>query len=62
MRAKSPGIRTVETFPAKEATKPASDRRVCLMRDPIYRTDVLSAAMGYFQVPMVSYDMVTGMK
>ena len=43
-------------------TIPAADRRVCLMQDPIYRTDVTSAAMGYFQVPMVSYDMATGKK
>ena len=41
---------------------PAGDRRVCLMQDPIYRADVTSAAMGYFQVPMVSYDMATGKK
>jgi len=37
-------------------TIPATDRRVCLMQDPIYRMDVVAAAMGYFQVPMLSYD------
>ena len=26
------------------------------MQDPIYRMDVVVAAMGYFQVPMLSYD------
>jgi rhamnogalacturonan endolyase len=38
---------------------PAVDRRVCLMRDPIYRIDVAHAAMGYMQVPMLSYDMAS---
>jgi len=38
---------------------PAADRRVCLMRDPIYRIDVAHAAMGYMQVPMLSYDMAS---
>jgi rhamnogalacturonan endolyase len=38
-------------------TIPATDRRVCLMQDPIYRMDVVCAAMGYFQVPMTSYDL-----
>jgi rhamnogalacturonan endolyase len=32
-------------------TIPATDRRVCLMQDPIYRLDVAGAAQGYFQVP-----------
>ncbi len=41
-------------------TIPANDRRVCLMQDPIYRIDVLCAAMGYFQVPMTSYDLTAG--
>jgi hypothetical protein len=27
------------------------------MQDPIYRTDVIHAAMGYYQVPMTSYDL-----
>ena len=43
-------------------TIPAADRRVCLMQDPIYRADVVVAAMGYFQVPMTSYDLATGKK
>jgi len=34
-------------------TIPAKDRRVCLMQDPIYRTDVAHAAMGYWKVPML---------
>ncbi|MBN1854628.1 MAG: hypothetical protein JW829_17990 [Pirellulales bacterium] len=38
------------------STIPATDRRVCLMQDPIYRTDVIHAAMGYYQNPMLSYD------
>jgi len=37
----------------------ATDRRVCLMQDPIYRIDVAHAAMGYMQVPMLSYDMAS---
>ncbi|MCL4194822.1 MAG: hypothetical protein KJZ87_23995, partial [Thermoguttaceae bacterium] len=40
-------------------TIPASDRRVCLMQDPLYRLDVVAAAMGYYQVPMTSYDLAT---
>jgi rhamnogalacturonan endolyase len=40
-------------------TIPATDRRVCLMQDPLYRMDVVCAAMGYFQVPMTSYDLAT---
>ena len=40
-------------------TIPAADRRVCLMQDPIYRMDVVCAAMGYYQVPMLSYDVAT---
>jgi rhamnogalacturonan endolyase len=39
---------------------PASDRRVCLMQDPLYRMNVVVAAMGYYQVPMTSYDVATG--
>ena len=34
-------------------TIPATDRRTCLMQDPIYRIDVAHAAMGYFQTPMI---------
>jgi rhamnogalacturonan endolyase len=40
-------------------TIPAADRRVCLMQDPLYRMDVVCAAMGYYQVPMLSYDVAT---
>jgi len=43
-------------------TIPAADRRTCLMQDPLYRADVTHAAMGYFQVPMLSYDLATGGK
>ena len=43
-------------------TIPAIDRRVCLMQDPLYRLDVVVAAMGYYQVPMLSYDLATGKK
>ncbi|GAF79679.1 unnamed protein product, partial [marine sediment metagenome] len=43
-------------------TVPAIDRRPCLMQDPIYRADVICAAMGYFQVPMLSYDLATRKK
>jgi rhamnogalacturonan endolyase len=38
-------------------TVPAADRRVTLMRDPIYRMDVVAAAMGYYQVPCLSRDL-----
>jgi rhamnogalacturonan endolyase len=41
---------------------PATDRRVCLMQDPLYRMDVVVAAMGYYQVPMLSYDLARGKK
>jgi len=40
-------------------TVPATDRRPCLMLDPIYRLDVVMAAMGYYQVPMLSHDLAT---
>jgi rhamnogalacturonan endolyase len=40
-------------------TLPATDRRPCLMQDPLYRMDVAVAAMGYFQPPMLSYDLAT---
>jgi rhamnogalacturonan endolyase len=36
-------------------TLPATDRRVCLMQDPIYRLDVAMTAMGYTPVPTTSY-------
>jgi rhamnogalacturonan endolyase len=41
-------------------TIPAVDRRRCLMQDPLYRADVTHAAMGYYQIPMTSYDLATG--
>jgi rhamnogalacturonan endolyase len=34
---------------------PASDRRVTLMQDPLYRNDVTHRSMGYPHVPMTSY-------
>ena len=34
---------------------PATDRRVCLMQDPLYRNDVTHRSMGYAHVPMPSY-------
>ena len=33
----------------------ASDRRVTLMQDPLYRNDVTHRSMGYPHVPMTSY-------
>ncbi len=38
---------------------PATDRRTCLMADRLYRMDVVVAAMGYYQVPMTSYDLAS---
>jgi hypothetical protein len=35
-------------------TIPAADRRVTLLRDPIYRTDVTGGAQGYYQIPGLS--------
>ncbi|MBI5817748.1 MAG: silent information regulator protein Sir2 [Verrucomicrobia bacterium] len=35
-------------------TIPATDRRTCLMQDPIYRIDVAEAAQGYYGVPTLS--------
>ena len=32
-----------------------TDRRVCLMQDPLYRNDVTHRSMGYPHVPMTSY-------
>lgn len=32
-------------------TLPASDRRICLLRDPIYRIDVCEVSSGYYNVP-----------
>jgi len=36
-------------------TIPASDRRVCLLQDPVYRCDIAHEAMGYTQPPSTSY-------
>jgi rhamnogalacturonan endolyase len=36
-------------------TIPATDRRVSLMQDPLYRHDVTHRSMGYPHVPMTSY-------
>jgi rhamnogalacturonan endolyase len=41
-------------------TIPASDRRVCLMQDALYRNDVTHRSMGYAHVPLTSYYL--GMK
>ena len=35
-------------------TIPATDRRVTLMQDPLYRNDVCIQAMGYLQIPMMT--------
>jgi len=40
-------------------TIPAADRRTCLLADPLYRMDTVLGAMGYYQVPMLSYDLAT---
>jgi hypothetical protein len=29
------------------------------MQDPLHRMDVVCAAMGYYQVPMTSYNLAT---
>ncbi len=39
------------------STIPATDRRVTLLADALYRMDTVVGAMGYYQVPMLSYDM-----
>jgi len=36
-------------------TIPAKDRRVCLMQDHLYRSDLVHRSMGYFQSPVTSY-------
>jgi hypothetical protein len=41
-------------------TIPATDRRVCLMQDPIYRADVAHRSMGYDQSPAPSYYLGVG--
>ncbi|MFW6163280.1 MAG: silent information regulator protein Sir2, partial [Planctomycetota bacterium] len=37
----------------------ARDRRVCLLQNHLYRMDLVVAAMGYYQCPMLSYDLTT---
>jgi rhamnogalacturonan endolyase len=37
------------------STISATDRRVCLMQDPLYRLDVAHLSMGYSQPPMTSF-------
>jgi rhamnogalacturonan endolyase len=34
---------------------PATDRRICLMQDPLYRSDVVHRSMGYAQSPVTTY-------
>lgn len=41
-------------------TVPATDRRVTLMQDPLYRNDVTHRSMGYPHVPMTSYFLGVG--
>lgn len=41
-------------------TIPASDRRVCLMQDPVYRADVAHRSMGYEQSPVTGYYLGIG--
>lgn len=36
-------------------TIPATDRRICLMQDPVYRAEVAHRAMGYEQSPVTGY-------
>lgn len=38
-------------------TIPSTRRNVCLMQDPLYRTDTALQAMGYFYPPQLSYFM-----
>jgi hypothetical protein len=40
-------------------TIPATDRRICLMQDPLYRNDVTHRSMGYAHYPMTSYYLGT---
>jgi rhamnogalacturonan endolyase len=34
---------------------PATDRRVCLMQDAFYRSEIVHRSMGYEQSPVTSY-------
>ncbi|NOZ20732.1 MAG: hypothetical protein GXP25_06540 [Planctomycetes bacterium] len=49
----------IASFPGEiriySTTIPATDRRVCLLQDPIYRADVTMDTMGYTKEPMTSY-------
>jgi len=36
-------------------TIPARSKRICLMQDPLYRSDVVHRSMGYPQAPVTSY-------
>ncbi len=49
----------IASFPGElriySSTIPATDRRVCLLQDPIYRADVTMDTMGYVKEPMTSY-------
>jgi len=49
-----PGEMRIYTTPI-----PATDRRPCLMEDPVYRIDTAHTAMGYTQPPTLSYDLAT---
>jgi len=40
-------------------TSPSTFRRRCLLEDPLYRNNVVHAAMGYYQCPMRSYDLAS---
>jgi rhamnogalacturonan endolyase len=46
-------------FRVYSTTIPAADRRVTLLRDPIYRNAVTHASMAYYQVPTLTYDMAS---
>jgi rhamnogalacturonan endolyase len=41
-------------------TIPATNRRVCLMQDPLYRMDVVMQTMGYFYPPQLSTSLGVG--
>jgi rhamnogalacturonan endolyase len=41
-------------------TIPATDRRVCLMQDPVYRAEVAHRSMGYEQSPVTGYYLGIG--
>ena len=45
-----PGELRIYSTPVK-----AVDRRVCLMQNPLYRSDVVHRSMGYFQSPVTDY-------